>query len=65
MKKFVVFALIMILGAVLLGIGIDAYKWILIIPGICGLVLSVIYGIIAAMLAVDNMVDDDDDDFNK
>lgn len=55
MRKFVVFASIMILGAVLLGIGVDAHKWILIIPGICGLILSVIYGIIAAALAIDNM----------
>ena len=60
MKKFVMFALIMILGAVLLGIGIDAHKWTLVIPGICGLILSVIYGIIAVMLAVDNMEDEDD-----
>lgn len=60
MKKFVVFALIMILGAVLLGVGIDMHKWILIIPGICGLVLAVIYGFITAMIALDNMVDDDD-----
>lgn len=61
MKKFVVFALIMILGAVLLGIGIDARKWTLVIPGICGLILSVIYGIIAAMLAVDDVENEDDD----
>ena len=62
MRKFVAFASIMILGAVLLGIGIDAHKWVLIIPGICGLVLAAIYGFITAMLAIDNMVDDD---FNK
>ena len=61
MRKFVVFASIMILGAVLLGIGIDTHKWILIIPGICGLILSVIYGIIAAALAIDNMENENDD----
>ena len=55
------FASIMILGAVLLGIGVDARKWILIIPGICGLILSVIYGIIAAALAIDNMENENDD----
>lgn len=65
MRKFVVFALIMILSAVLLGVGVDMHKWVLIIPGICGLVLAVIYGFITAMLAIDNMVDDDNDDFNK
>lgn len=62
MKKFVVFALIVMLSAVLLGIGIDICKWVLIFPGICGLVLAAIYGFITAMLAIDNMVDDD---FNK
>ncbi len=62
MKKFVVFALIVMLSAVLLGIGIDTCKWVLIFPGICGLVLAAIYGFITAMLAIDNMVDDD---FNK
>lgn len=61
MRKFVVFASIMILGAVLLGIGVDAHKWIFIIPGICGLILSVIYGIIAAALAIDNMENENDD----
>lgn len=61
MRKFVAFASIMILGAVLLGIGIDAHKWILIIPGICGLILSVIYGIIAVTLAIDNMENEDGD----
>lgn len=30
MKKFVVFALIVMLSAVLLGIGIDTCKWVLI-----------------------------------
>lgn len=53
MKKFVVFSLIMIFGAVLLGIGIDAHKWVLIIPGICGLVLAAIYGFIIAAIAID------------
>lgn len=62
MKKFVVLALIVMLSAVLLGIGIDTYKWVLIVPGICGLLLAVIYGVIAGILAIDNMVDDD---FNK
>lgn len=62
MRKFVAFASIMILGAVLLGIGIDAHKWVLIIPGICGLVLAAIYGFIAGIPAIDNIVDDD---FNK
>lgn len=61
MRKFVAFASIMILGAVLLGIGVDAHKWILIIPGICGLILSVIYGIIAVILVVDNMENENDD----
>lgn len=58
MRKFVAFASIMILGAVLLGIGIDAHKWVLIIPGICGLVLAAIYGFIIAAIAIDKMVDE-------
>lgn len=62
MKKFVVFALIVMLSAVLLGIGIDTCKWVLISPGICGLLLAVIYGVIAGIPAIDNIVDDD---FNK
>ena len=60
MKKFVVFALIVMLSAVLLGI--DTCKWVLIFPGICGLLLAVIYGVIAGIPAIDNIVDDD---FNK
>ena len=31
-------------------------------PGICGLLLAVIYGVIAGIPAIDNIVDDD---FNK
>lgn len=62
MKKFVVFALIVMLSAVLLGIGIDTCKWVLIFPGICGLVLAAIYGFIIAVIAIDKMVDEEDDD---
>lgn len=60
MKKFVVFALIVMLSAVLLGI--DTCKWVLIFPGICGLVLAAIYGFIIAVIAIDKMVDEEDDD---
>ena len=56
------FALIVMLSAVLLGIGIDTCKWVLIFPGICGLLLAVIYGIIVGIPTIDNIVDDD---FNK
>ena len=44
MKKFIVFVSMFLLGGILLGYGIDIYKWVLIITGIVSMILAVFYG---------------------
>lgn len=44
MKNFIIFASMFLLGGILLGYGIDIYKWILIITGIVLIILSMLYG---------------------
>ena len=46
MKNFIVFTSMFLLGGILLGCGIDIYKWILIITGIILMILSISYGFI-------------------